>query len=209
MSFKRLLKCIFSVVVLFAFSTTNAQNMTIKRLTTPTINIGGKTLKVGDSFSRQSVVNWANDKQAMIAQDAAGKMYRLAAASVQGKPGFSFEKLLGIQKNYQHLSTRALGDDVEIDGEYIIEDKVEIPTGLDDEVEYEVELLFKDGDELKTYKPQLSLDKTSAIVKSDIFDGCNAKELKVKMFAIPKGDERFCISEDIVLISFDNCLEEY
>lgn len=191
--------------IAFSIITASGQQLKIKRINTPNVNINGKLLKVGDSFNKQDVINWANDKQALIAQDGAGKMYRLSASVVKGQKGFSFEKLLGLQKSYMHLSSRDLGDEVEVGGEYIIEDSVEIPTSLDNEVDYVVELTYVDNDVVNTYRPALNETKTAAIVRNDIFCG-KPRVLKLNMYIIPEGEEALLISNEITLIPLDIAL---
>lgn len=191
--------------IAFSFIAASGQQLKIKRINTPNVNINGKLLKVGDSFNKQDVINWANDKQALIAQDGAGKMYRLSASVVKGQKGFSFEKLLGLQKSYMHLSSRDLGDEVEVGGEYIIEDSVEIPTSLDNEVDYVVELTYVDNDVVNTYRPALNETKTAAIVRNDIFCG-EPRVLKLNMYIIPEGEEALLISNEITLIPLDIAL---
>ena len=192
--------------IAFSFIAASGQQLKIKRINTPNVNINGKLLKVGDSFNKQDVINWANDKQALIAQDGAGKMYRLSASQAKGQKGFSFEKLLGLQKSYVHLSSRDLGDEVEVGGEYIIEDSVEIPTttSQDDEFDY-VKLTYVDNDVVNTYWPALNETKTAVIVRNDIFCG-EPRVLKLNMYIIPEGEEALLISNEITLIPLDIAL---
>lgn len=192
--------------IAFSFITASGQQFKIKRINTPNVNINGKLLKVGDSFNKQDVINWANDKQALIAQDGTGKMYRLSASAVKGQKGFSFEKLLGLQKSYMHLSTRDVGDDVVVYGEYIIEDSVEIPTTTspDDEGDFVVVLAYVDNDVANIYKPALNETKTAVIVRNDIFCG-EPRELKLSMYII-EGEEATPISHEITLIPLDIAL---
>lgn len=191
--------------IAFSFIAASGQQLKIKRINTPNVNINGKLLKVGDSFNKQDIINWANDKQALIAQDGAGKMYRLSASVVKGQKGFSFEKLLG--KSYMHLSSRDLGDEVEVGGEYIIEDSVEIPTttSVDDEEDYVVKLTYVYNDVENTYWPALNETKTAAIVRNDIFCG-EPRVLKLNMYIITKGVEETLISNEITLIPLDIAL---
>ena len=198
--------------IAFSIITASGQQLKIKRINTPNVNINGKLLKVGDSFNKQDVINWANDKQALIAQDGAGKMYRLSASQAKGQKGFSFEKLLGLQKSYMHLSTRGMGDDVEDDvevyREYIIEDSVEIveiPTSQDIDKDYVVKLSYGDNDE-NTYWPALNETKTAAIVRNDIFCG-EPRVLKLKMYIIPEGEEEYLTPYEITLIPLDIALQ--
>lgn len=191
--------------IAFSFIAASGQQLKIKRINTPNVNINGKLLKVGDSFNKQDVINWANDKQALIAQDGSGKMYRLSASQAKGQKGFSFEKFLGLQKSYVRLSSRDLGDEVEVGGEYIIEDSVEIPTttSQDDEFDY-VKLTYVDNGVVNTYWPALNETKTAVIVRNDIFCG-EPRVLKLTMHII-EGEEAHLISNEITLIPLDIAL---
>lgn len=197
-------------LVLFAFMATVSfgQSMKIARLNTPSVNIDGKECKVGDTFTKSSVVNWKDTKQAIIAKDATGKLARMSAAAAGGKSGYSVEKLLGLEKSYKHLSSRSIQDEVEVAGEYILEDEVIIPTGMDAEIPYKIEILYNSEGKTLSYYPKLTEDKTGAIVNMDIFKGSTPKTIKVKMMCMPEGDDAFCVSDEIVVVPLDDVFKE-
>lgn len=197
-------------LVLFAFMATVSfgQSMKIARLNTPSVNIDGKECKVGDTFTKSSVVNWKDTKQVIIAKDADGRLLRMSAAAAEGKSGYSVEKLLGLEKTYKHLSSRSIEDEIEVAGEYIIEDSVIIPTGMDAETPYKIEILYNREGKTISYSPKLTEDKTGVIVDTTIFKDMTPKTIKVKMMCMPEGDEAFCVSDEITIVPLDDAFNE-
>lgn len=64
----------------------NTATYKILRLTTPTINIGGKPLKVGDTFTGTKDINWTDQSQAMEVMDVdTHSKYKLSAKVFQTK----------------------------------------------------------------------------------------------------------------------------
>ncbi len=60
------MKRIFIITLLLALAEmVHARTFEIKVLNTPSININGKELKVGNSFEETAQINWSSDKQAM------------------------------------------------------------------------------------------------------------------------------------------------
>lgn len=58
----------------------------ITRLSTPTITIGGKTLKSGDIFRSTDRIDWADNRQTLEAKETAtGKIYRLSKQVFESK----------------------------------------------------------------------------------------------------------------------------
>lgn len=58
----------------------------ITRLSTPTITIGGKTLKKGDTFRASDRIDWADNRQTLEAKETAtGKIYRLSKQVFESK----------------------------------------------------------------------------------------------------------------------------
>lgn len=58
----------------------------ITRLSTPTITIGGKTLKKGDTFRSTDRIDWADNRQTLEAKEmATGKIYRLSKQVFESK----------------------------------------------------------------------------------------------------------------------------
>ena len=64
--------------IVFALAITNAKTFEIKILNTPTINIGGKNLKIGDKFDDKAQIAWSSDKQAMKVLSDDNKIYVLS-----------------------------------------------------------------------------------------------------------------------------------
>lgn len=57
----------------------NARTFEIKVLNTPTINIGGKSLKVGNYFDENAPITWSSDKQAMKVLSDDNQVYILSS----------------------------------------------------------------------------------------------------------------------------------
>lgn len=69
---KKILTLIFVTISLIV---ANARTFKIKVLNTPTINIGGKTLQVGNIFDEKAHIDWSSDKQAMKVLSDDNKVY--------------------------------------------------------------------------------------------------------------------------------------
>ncbi len=74
-------------------------------LNTPTINIGGKNLKVGDTFDDAATINWQSSKQAMKVQNLTTKKQQIIAARQAQKA----KSLKDFFSKTNHLSTRGDG----------------------------------------------------------------------------------------------------
>ena len=201
---KKIISALFALIATFSYG----QSLKIARMNTPSVNIDGKECKVGDTFTKSSVVNWTDSKQTIIAKGADGKLIRMSAAAAGGKSGFSVEKLIGLQKTYKHLSSRSIQDEVEVTGEYIIEDTVVIPTGMDEETPYKIEILYNSDGKTVSYSPELTKDKTGAIIDMSIFQDKTPKTIKVKMMCMPEGDDAFCVSDEITIVPLDDVFNE-
>ncbi len=184
----------------------NAQDLKIFRLNTPSINIDGKECKVGDSFTKASKITWSDAKQVIIAKDSSGKLLRMSSAAAEGKSGYSVEKLLGLQRTYKHLSSRTVEDEVDVSGEYILDEEVLIPTGMEKEDVFKIELLYTKGNEPRSYTPVITDDKSHVIVDRGLFLGDSPHTLKVKMMCYPDDDEPFCVSDDIQIVPLEDAL---
>ena len=184
----------------------NAQDLKVFRLNTPSINIDGKECKVGDSFTKASKITWSDAKQVVIAKDSSGKLLRMSSAAAEGKNGYSVEKLLGLQRTYKHLSSRGAEDESEVSGEYILDETVKIPTGMNKEDEFKIELLYKDGTEQHSYSPVITDDKSFIVVDRKLFFGNNPHTLKVQMICHPAEWEPYCISDEILIVPIEDAL---
>lgn len=69
---KRILSVIFCALSMIIAT---ARTFEIKVLNTPTINIGGKDLKVGNHFDEHAIINWSSDKQAIKVLSDDNKVY--------------------------------------------------------------------------------------------------------------------------------------
>ena len=73
---KRLLFLLIALVTLFP---ADAEKFRIMSLTTPSITIGGKTLRKGDVFSDTSTIKWVDNKQSMeVKAISTGNIYRFS-----------------------------------------------------------------------------------------------------------------------------------
>lgn len=79
-----LLACVMSL------SASAADKLTITRLTDDKVSIGGRQLKVGDSFDEGDAIRWANPSQQMEAKNTrTGNIYRFSARQFASKKGVS------------------------------------------------------------------------------------------------------------------------
>ena len=77
---------IFVVIVECLSAATNNSIFKITQLNTPSITIGGKSLKVGDKFSGTSNIKWINDKQLMeVEQVGTGELYLFSKKVMDSK----------------------------------------------------------------------------------------------------------------------------
>lgn len=73
---KRLLFLLIALITLFP---ADAEKFRIMSLTTPTITIGGKTLRKGDVFSDTSTIKWVDNNQSMeVKAISTGNIYRFS-----------------------------------------------------------------------------------------------------------------------------------
>lgn len=74
-------KTITALTILIAtFLTAGADNFKILYLTTPSITIGGKTYRTGDTFAGNATISWATPRQAMKVLNTATKKQSLVVA---------------------------------------------------------------------------------------------------------------------------------
>jgi len=82
------MKRFFLSLLVFAFSISAvfADSYEITALSTPTINIGGRTLKKGDRFSDSGAINWSSDCQSMEVKNiSTGRLHRLSPKAMKTK----------------------------------------------------------------------------------------------------------------------------
>ena len=81
-----ILTAIMMVMALPCVQTNAADSFRILRLSSPTITIGGKTLKKGDVFSGDGIVVWADAKQVMeVKNERTKQIYTLSRRAMATK----------------------------------------------------------------------------------------------------------------------------
>jgi len=103
------MKKAFSLLAVASMITISAiaDNYKIVFINTPSIEIGGKQLKVGDVFSDADAVSWTTDKQAMKVQNVNTKTLKVYASQQFSKVGA--KSLFDFMEKSGHLSTRGDG----------------------------------------------------------------------------------------------------
>lgn len=193
------------LILLLVFSTgiISAQKMKIIRCTTPTITINGKKCAVGDTFNKNDNISWVSFKQVLIAKDENGQLVRFAAPKSDEK-----ESLMTTMLNTQHkeLATRGF-ETVNIDGKYIINNELTLPTGLEAGNKYNVELTYTIKGASYTYKAKLSADNSAMVIKKNIFKGQTQEIIKPKIVAYDKKNcKRILISNNIEFTHIDRAI---
>ena len=179
-----------------------AQQVKIIKCNTPTVNVGGKDLSVGDSFDKNNAIKWSSKTQVVMVKNTDGRIVRLAASLSEDGSQDVVSKLL--QKQYAHLSSR--GDEFP-GGTYYVEDTLIIPIDLEEGIRPELELIYSIKGEAKIYKPLLSKDAKSAIITKDIFLSVNEHKIECKLIGIIDGDI-IELSEPMVLIPIEYSIDE-
>ena len=180
----------------------NAQQVKIVKCNTPTINVGGNELSVGNSFDMNSTIKWSSKTQVVMVRNPDGRVIRLAASLSEDGVQNVVSKLL--QKQYAHLSSR--GDDFP-GGTYYVEDSLAIPLDLEDGILPELELIYTIKGEVKKYKPILSKDTKSAIVAKELFQDVDEHKIECKLIGIIDGDV-IDLSDPMILIPIEYSLDE-
>ena len=180
----------------------NAQQVKIVKCNTPTINVGGKELSVGNSFDKNSTIKWSSKTQVVMVRNTDGRVIRLAASLSEDGIQDVVSKLL--QKQYAHLSSRGDGFP---SGTYYVEDSLAIPIDLEDGILPELELIYTIKGEVKKYKPLLSKDAKSAIVTNDLFKDVDEHKIECKLIGIIDGDV-IDLSDPMILIPIEYSIDE-
>lgn len=179
-----------------------AQQVKIIKCNTPTINVGGKDLCVGNSFDQNSTIKWSSKTQVVVVRNTDGRVIRLAASISDDGSQDIVSKLL--QKQYAHLSSR--GDEFP-GGTYYVEDSLTIPIDLEEGIRPELELIYSINGEAKIYKPLLSNDAKSAIVTKEIFQIIDEHKIECKLIGKIDGDI-IELSDPMILIPIEFSIEE-
>lgn len=195
-------RIVFILMILFASCRINAQQVRIIKSNTPTINIGGKELSVGDSFDKNSAIKWTSKTQVVMVRNTDGRVIRLAASLSDDGSQDVVGKLL--QKQYTHLSSR--GDEFP-GGPYYVEDSLAIPIDLEEGIYPELELIYMIKGQAKSYKPVLSKDGKSAIVSNVIFQNIDEHKIECKLIGKIDGDI-IELSDPMILIPIEYSIDE-
>lgn len=99
-----MIRTLFSLILLITCAQLQGQTFKILTLNTPSINIGGKSLKVNETFSAADKVNWASGRQAMKVLDMDKGTQRLLVAEQFAKS--RVETIKDYLTKNNHLSTR-------------------------------------------------------------------------------------------------------
>lgn len=180
----------------------NAQQVKIIKCNTPTVNVGGKDLSVGNSFDKNSAIKWSSKTQVVMVRNTDGRIIRLAASLSEDGSQDIVSKLL--QKQYAHLSSR--GDEFP-GGTYYIEDSLSIPIDLEEGIYPELELIYTINGQTKTFKPILSKDGKAAIISNAIFQNVNEHKIDCKLIGKINGDI-IELSDPMILIPIEYSIDE-
>lgn len=186
----------FFIFCLLWFSKINAQHQAkILKSNTPSVNIGGKELSVGDFFAEKGVVKWRSKDQVVMVRRSDGHIIRLAPISYEKQKQDNLTKLLQIryipmvQKSYterdnkvtitpkdsiqqkikklQYNLHQAMYESEYRKGVYYMDKIFEIPIlAYETGLFPEFEFVYGDLEQAKSYKPELSMSETSGNVRS-------------------------------------------
>lgn len=196
---RKIIICIFMLLDCIVI---NAQQVKIIKCNTPTVNVGGKDLSVGNSFDKNSAIKWSSKTQVVMVRNTDGRIIRLAASLSEDGSQDIVSKLL--QKQYAHLSSR--GDEFP-GGTYYIEDSLSIPIDLEEGIYPELELIYTINGQTKTFKPILSKDGKAAIISNAIFQNVNEHKIDCKLIGKINGDI-IELSDPMILIPIEYSIDE-
>ncbi len=196
-------KIVFILILCGSSLVSMAQNVTIVKCNTPSVNINGKELKAGAIFAANSKINWKSPKQVIIVRNASRKLVRVAASMSENGKSDVFNAVM--MKSVKHLSSRAT-DDLP-GGEYIIEDTLMVPSNLDADVDAKVEFVYEYKGQSVTCPVTLSKDKTFAIIERKAIKELQEGTVKGKLYGISKGD-RFEMTDILEITAIDIAIKE-
>lgn len=200
--------CIASICTIIS-SAAFGEPVKILFLNTPSINIGGKNLKVGDSFDDAATINWQSAKQAMKVQNVKSKKQQLVAArQAQGT-----KSLKDFFSKTNHLSTRGDGlmgiEGLEeyLNNTFYLLDPITIKSMLETNGKSYFIATFQIGSEQK--KVKLSGDSESFTIDKTILDGIEETrlpdEINVSIYYHEDGEtEDELISDKMVIVPISN-----
>lgn len=190
------------ILLVFCCACIYAQQVKIIKCNTPTVNVGGKDLSVGNSFDKNSTIKWSSKTQVVMVRNSDGRVIRLAASLSEDGSQDIVSKLL--QKQYAHLSSR--GDEFP-GGTYYVEDSLSIPIDLEEGIRPELELIYTINGQAKTFKPILSKDGKTAIISNAIFQNVNEHKIECKLIGKIDGDV-IELSDPMILIPIEYSIDE-
>ena len=190
------------ILLVFWCACIYAQQVKIIKCNTPTVNVGGKDLSVGNSFDKNSTIKWSSKTQVVMVRNSDGRVIRLAASLSEDGSQDIVSKLL--QKQYAHLSSR--GDEFP-GGTYYVEDSLSIPIDLEEGIRPELELIYTINGQAKTFKPILSKDGKTAIISNAIFQNVNEHKIECKLIGKIDGDV-IELSDPMILIPIEYSIDE-
>ena len=178
-------------------------------LNTPTINIGGKKLKVGDTFDDAAMIKWQSAKQAMKVQNLTTKKQQLIAArQAQGT-----KSLKDFFSKTNHLSTRGDGlmgvEGLEeyLNNTFYLLDSITIKSMLEtNESSYFIATFLIEN---KQKKVKLSGNSESFTIDKTILNGIEAAnmpdEIHVNIYYHDDGEtEDELISDKMIVVPISN-----
>lgn len=203
--------CIISVCTLISSAAISGP-VKILFLNTPTINIGGKNLKVGDTFDDAATIKWQSAKQAMKVQNLTTKKQQvIAARQAQGS-----QSLKDFFSKTNHLSTRGDGlmgiEGLEeyLNNTFYLLDPITIKSMLETTESSYFKASFQVGSEQKSVK--LSGDSESFTIDDTIFNGVDRsslpEEVHVSIYYHEDGEaEDELISDKMILVPIEANIE--
>ena len=190
------------ILLVFCCACIYAQQVKIIKCNTPTVNVGGKDLSVGNSFDKNSTIKWSSKTQVVMVRNSDGRVIRLAASLSEDGSQDIVSKLL--QKQYAHLSSR--GDEFP-GGTYYVEDSLSIPIDLEEGIRPELELIYTINGRAKIFKPILSKDGKAAVISNAIFQNVNERKIDCKLIGKINGDI-IELSDPMILIPIEYSIDE-
>ena len=190
------------ILLVFCCACIYAQQVKIIKCNTPTVNVGGKDLSVGNPFDKNSTIKWSSKTQVVMVRNSDGRVIRLAASLSEDGSQDIVSKLL--QKQYAHLSSR--GDEFP-GGTYYVEDSLSIPIDLEEGIRPELELIYTINGQAKTFKPILSKDGKAAVISNAIFQNVDEHKIECKLIGKIDGDV-IELSDPMILIPIEYSIDE-
>lgn len=203
--------CIVSICTMISCAAVSGP-VKILFLNTPTINIGGKNLKVGDTFDDAATINWQSAKQAMKVQNLTTKKQQIIAArQAQGS-----KSLKDFFSKTNHLSTRGDGlmgiEGLEeyLNNTFYLLDPITIKSMLETNESSYFIATFQIGNEQK--KVKLSGNSESFTIDRTIFNGIEEAslpdEIHVSIYYHEDGEaEDELISDKMIIVPISSNLK--